>query len=560
MFINKNENIGRKLNKGYAVLIVSMTLIAVSVLAVLFILTGEYRAALDDYGFSQGDVGKIGIAFQKECTISRDIILAEGTRQEEAIAELSENRESFEGILGNAMKFIKAPEVVEALEQISAEYEDFRLYSDEAIAQAREGARDEALQILNGQARQTADSIEKRIGAAMDVTLQRGKEIAARINTIKIVLTVCVLAFVLAAVAVSLSVSKTIVRQIREPIQDMLEAAGKIAMGDLDVEIRAQSGDEIGSLAKEFQEMIKHFKGYISAIRRVTEGMERHNLDLSVTENFYGEFSQIKDSLNNTIRELNLVFGEMSGAAAQVEKRSEQTAGQAETLKENVAEQAGIVEELAASLGMITENINRNAGEARMAAELSESTSAIADAGSSNMERMVEAIDQINKSTDKIQVIINTIEDIASQTNLLSLNAAIEAARAGEAGRGFAVVADEIRGLAEESRKAAETIIKLIEECTEASRNGVRIVKETAETLGRIVESVQESGQIIAGISRLSEEQAVSLAEASGGVNGIAELMQTNRSLSEESAGAACELQEQSELLKNFIEQFQIKA
>lgn len=561
MFIKRDENIGRKLNKGYGVLIGAMLLIAVSVLAVLFILTDKYRAALDDYGFSQGDVGKVGIVFQGECVLSRDIILADDkVRQDEAVAALKANRENFHNILSNAMKFIQAPEVVEALSQISGEYESFRQIVDDATALAQSGEREQALQKLENQADELATSIEKKINDAMDVTLARGKEIAARINAVRTVMTVLVLAFALAVIMVSLGVSRAIVKQIREPIQNMLESARRISMGDLAVELEASSRDEIGSLAAAFQEMVMHFRGYISAIRSVTAGMEAHRLDMAVTEEFYGEFSQIKDSLNNTIQSMNQAFREMSGAAGQVRQKSEQTAEQAKTLEDNTTEQAGIVEELVASLSLITEKVNENAKDARSAEELSKSTSDIADKGSDNMKQMVDAIGQINASTDKIQVIIKTIQDIASQTNLLSLNAAIESARAGEAGRGFAVVADEIRGLADESQRAAETIVGLIDECARASENGVRIVNETADTLNRIVEGIRQSGEIVSRISEVSENQAVSLSEASNGVGGIAELMQTNMSLSEESAGAAQELLRQSELLKDYIQQFRLDA
>lgn len=561
MFIKRDENIGRKLNKGYGVLIGAMLLIAVSVLAVLFILTDKYRAALDDYGFSQGDVGKVGIVFQRECVLSRDIILADDkVRQDEAVAALKANRENFHNILSNAMKFIQAPEVVEALSQISGEYESFRQIVDEATALAQSGEREQALQRLENQADELATSIEKKINDAMDVTLARGKEIAARINAVRTVMTVLVLVFALAVIMVSLGVSRAIVKQIREPIQNMLESARRISMGDLAVELEASSRDEIGSLAAAFQEMVMHFRGYISAIRSVTAGMEAHRLDMAVTEEFYGEFSQIKDSLNNTIQSMNQAFREMSGAAGQVRQKSEQTAEQAKTLEDNTTEQAGIVEELVASLSLISEKVNENARDARSAEELSKNTSDIADKGSDNMKQMVAAIGQINASTDKIQVIIKTIQDIASQTNLLSLNAAIESARAGEAGRGFAVVADEIRGLADESQRAAETIVGLIEECARASENGVRIVNETADTLNRIVEGIRQSGEIVSRISEVSENQAVSLSEASNGVGGIAELMQTNMSLSEESAGAAQELLRQSELLKDYIQQFRLDA
>lgn len=559
MTVGKEEKIGKKLNKGFIILIISMAAIAIVTLFFIFFITGKYRAALDDYGFSQGDIGKLGISFQKERTISRDIIFAKDEAARETAIKLRQiNDEEFTNVLSNAEKFVRAPEVKSALSDISLKYANYSKTAENAIALAKTGKSAEALELLQMDGGKTANAIDDTINIAMDVTLARGKEIAADINKMKVILTIATLLFAVGIIVVSIRISKGIVRQINEPIQIMAKAAEKISKGDLEVLLKIESKDEIGILAAAFQEMVKNFKIYIKAIQKVTGSMAEYKLNTFVTEEFYGEFSEIKKSLNNTIEALNTAFKEMDSVSYNVEQKSVQTAQQSKVLEENASGQAGIVEELVGSLNMISRNVSINAQDAKKAEQISRNTSIIVSAGSDNMSKMVGAMGKIEESTKKIQVIIKTIGDIATQTNLLSLNAAIEAARAGEAGKGFAVVADEIRSLADDSQGAAKNIVELIQECMEATKNGVLIVNETAESLRNIVTEVSESVEIVAKISKVSEEQAISLSQVSDGVNEIASLMQTSMELSEESAEASEELSKQSEILKNYIHKFEV--
>lgn len=558
--INKDSSIQAKLNRGYGILIGSMLLIAVILLLSLFLLTGKYRAALDDYGFSQGDVGKLGIIFQKSRTITRDIVItADDVRRNEMEEALRANEESFTSVLDNALKFIQVPQVISALEEISIYYEQYKVLSAKAIALQDAGKTQEAFVVLHEETRDVVESIETVINNVMDTTLAAGQAEAAEINAIKIALAILIFLIALCATILGLKVSKEISNHIRKPISDMAEAAGRISRGDLEISVRVDSRDEIGNLAEAFQAMTRNFKMYIYEIKDITGKMSRYHLDSGIKEDFQGEFEEIKTALNHTVDSLNTAFRVMAEASDTVEQKSGQTAIQSKELADNATEQAGIIEELVAALSLVAKKVDKNAGDAREAETISDNTARIVEAGNDSMKNMVGAITQINESTNKIQVIIKTIEDIANQTNLLSLNASIEAARAGELGRGFAVVADEIRKLADESKNAAGNIISLIDQCVEASDNGFRIVTETADTLQRIVDGANQSKQVIGKIADASESQAASLSEASQGIDEIAGLMQTNTGLAEEGAAASQELLRQSELLKGHIGKFKLK-
>ena len=214
------------------------------------------------------------------------------------------------------------------------------------------------------------------------------------------------------------------------------------------------------------------------------------------------------------------------------------------------------MEELTATITNITDAVSRTAGELQKTTEKAENYAQQADAGHTQMRSLMEEMDRINETSKKIQNIIADIEDIASQTNLLSLNAAIEAARAGEAGRGFAVVAEQIRKLAEQSAQSAVDTRSLIEGSLQEIKNGNQAAEAAAESLEQIVTGVKEIAADAKRLSEESEAQAQAMEQAEVGVNQISEVVQSNSASAEESSATSEELSAQAFSLNDLVGKF----
>jgi len=283
------------------------------------------------------------------------------------------------------------------------------------------------------------------------------------------------------------------------------------------------------------------------------------NGDLTVDVEVLSEDDVLGQSLQNTVINLNFMFGEISSAAAQVTAGAGQIAEGAQTLAQGSTEQAASVEQLSASISEIAANTKENASKAERAATLANTIMANAEKGSRQMDEMTSAVKDINAASQSISKVIKVIDDIAFQTNILALNAAVEAARAGQHGKGFAVVAEEVRNLAAKSAEAAKDTGGLIANSMEKAELGASIAIDTAASLGEIVTGINKSNQIINDIAKSSEEQSYGIAQINMGIDQVAQVVQQNSATSEESAAASEELSGQSVMLKDQISQFKLR-
>lgn len=350
-------------------------------------------------------------------------------------------------------------------------------------------------------------------------------------------------------------------KKMLKPIDVVVSAAENIAKGNLDIEIKAESNDEIGRLAHAFQETVTALKQIIGDETYLLTEMAGGNFNVSskADESYKGDFKPILISLNEINERLSDTLGQINDSSVQVEAASDQMSKASQTLAEGATEQAGAVEELLATVNDVAEQVEKNAADAVKASDSAKHVGSFAKESNEQMEQMTAAMDKISSTSKEIGTIINAIEDIATQTNLLSLNAAIEAARAGEAGKGFAVVADEIGQLANQSAAAANNTRNLIETSIAEVDNGNRIAEVTAQSLERVTEGIGDIVQIADAVRESSNAQASSMEQVTKGIEQISEVVQSTSATAQESSATSEELSAQAEELHALVGKFQLK-
>ena len=352
--------------------------------------------------------------------------------------------------------------------------------------------------------------------------------------------------------------SKRVLETILEPLHAIEDVAMELTEGNLHSTLEYHSDDEIGKLAHSMRKSIRILGTYVDDIDRSMKLFSEGNFDVHPEVEWRGDFVGILNSfmafqasMAGTIKGIQNVSNEVSGAA-------EQVASSSNDLADGATNQAAVVEELTATVTGVSEQVEKNSQSAKeISVKVDELGNAISESNG-KMHEMVDSMHEISEASKEIDKIITTINEIASQTNLLALNASIEAARAGEAGKGFAVVANQVNVLADQSAQAAKESATLIETSVKAVEKGMVIAGQTAAQLEEVAENSKVITTEVTNIAETLETQTTEIKQINEGIEQINDVVQTNSATSEECAAASQEMSSEAESLREMIRKFKV--
>lgn len=352
-----------------------------------------------------------------------------------------------------------------------------------------------------------------------------------------------------------------ITRSLTKPINELEIAAKEMTKGNLKQQITYDAKDELGSLADSMKVTMNSMSSIVEDISYILGEMADGNFNVTTRaeDAYVGDFNPILMSMRDINTRLSDTLLQIHEASNQVAAGSSQMAESAQSLAEGATEQAGAVEELQATIEDVADQARSNAEDSMKSFEQAHAVGKEAELSSQKMKSLTVAMQSITDTSNRISEIIMDIEDIASQTNLLSLNAAIEAARAGEAGKGFAVVADQIRKLAEDSAKSAVNTKNLIETSLQEVSNGNQLTEETAVALESVISGLKDIADQVQRTRDSSESQASATTQIKTGIEQISEVVQSNSATSEEASATSEELSAQADTLNSLVGRFKLK-
>ena len=442
----------------------------------------------------------------------------------------------------------KAQKGQDDYEVANAAWEKYRGASDEILQLSREGKQQEASKLMTGEVYEDYKSFSKKLTilcGKFQVELDQAKTMA---NVCTVIIFIVIVAAGLAIAVVTTMIGRIITNSITEPVEQIDAAVASLRKGELsNVEMLTyESEDELGDTIKNLKEAMGILADYVSEIsvevKAIAQGDLTRNGD-DITD-FLGDFSELKTSLLYILKRFNSTLTEISNLAEQVSSNSSEVENASKSLADGATEQAGVIEELNATIDTVVDLAADTAKETQSASARVKASADKANEEKEKMNDLLMEMEHITEISKEIGNIITDIEDIASQTNLLSLNASIEAARAGEAGKGFAVVADQIGKLAADSAKSAVNTRDLIDKTLVEIENGNTITRTTADAFNQIIADMESFAELAENTMEKANSQAESLEQIGQGIEQLSGVVQGNAASSEENTAISINLAE----------------
>ena len=447
-------------------------------------------------------------------------------------------------------------------EVAKAAWEEYRAASDEILKLSREGKQQEAAKLMTGEVYEEYKALAEKLTILSDefqAELDRAKTMA---NVCTIIIFIVIVAAGLAIAVVTTQIGKIITNSITEPVEQIDAAVASLRKGELsNVEMLTyESEDEFGDTIRNLKEAMGILADYVSEISMEVKAIAQGNLTRNGDDitDFLGDFSELKASLVYILKRFNSTLTEISNLAEQVSSNASEVENASRSLADGATEQAGVIEELNATVDTVVDLAADTAKETQSASARVKASANKANEEKEKMNDMLMEMGHITEISKEIGNIITDIEDIASQTNLLSLNASIEAARAGEAGKGFAVVADQIGKLAADSAKSAVNTRDLIDKTLVEIEKGNTITRTTADAFNQIIADMESFAEIAQNTMEKANSQAESLGQIGQGIEQLSSVVQGNAASSEENTAISINLAEGAAKMRDRVNIFKL--
>ncbi|MCM1122440.1 MAG: methyl-accepting chemotaxis protein [Eubacterium sp.] len=537
----------------------------VSVIVMIFMIF-RYNYTLTYYAFPQGDIAlamneyaevrsatRAIIGYSDEAAI--EIVMAQHDEAIEEVARLMQEIHDTIVTSEGQAAYDKMAAALTAYYEKDAEVVEIGKTTDTAQSLiAQEMAINELTPLY--------DATDEAFEELMEVNVQKGNSTQKQLLSMAVVLIVIIVLLTAAAFIISNNLSTTTAKGIVEPMQHLVERFRAFSEGDISSPFPDNDKeDEIGDMIHAVGTTTRKIQTIVNDMDMLLGEMAEGNFDIhsSCRDEYSGEFNGLLEAARKMNYQINATLKEVKGSAEMVSAGSTNLAEASQALAEGCTDQAASIEELQAMVSEISSSLGRTTERADSAREKANQCAQEVERSHTEMEVMVDAMNKISETSQNISKIIVEIEDIASQTNLLSLNAAIEAARAGEAGKGFAVVADQIRNLADQSAKSAVSTKQLIEESLDKIEIGSRAAAKTSESLMNVVGLMQTIAENSSEISGMVTKEATAIKEADIGITRISDVVESNSATAEETSATSEELSAQAVSMDEIVAKFILK-
>ena len=555
--------IKERLNKSSTITITIAGVAAALAAILLFIVAFQYNRVLTYYAFPQGD---IGIAMTELADIRSATRGAIGYTDAERIQDMVDLHDEAVANLQAKLPEIEANIVTKAgredFDNIQAALDNFLEIDQEIINLGATDSQEQSLQAQEmafNNLGPAYSAVEAGFEEWMQDNIELGDKTQAVLKVLQIAAILLIVVLLVAASIISKKIGNAVAEGIATPLNALAERLERFAQGDLDSPLPAyDSNDEVGDMVRSANDTIGKLTQIMNDMEALLGEMANGNFDIhtSCEEAYVGDFNPLLMAIRDMKVQMDETLKEVKQASEMVSVGAQNLAEASQALAEGATDQAASAEEMQATIDEITNGLSNTVKLTNDAYLEAERVAGNAEGSREEMAVMVEAMNRINETSLKIGSVITEIESIASQTNLLSLNASIEAARAGEAGRGFAVVADQIRTLAEQSAEAAVNTRELIEGSIHEIEIGSKAVEQTEQVIVDVVEAIHNIATSSKGISETAVQQAEAMGQADAGVTRIADIIQTNSATAEETSATSEELSAQASTMDGIVAKF----